>query len=78
MKCRTSSINDSDEENLDGSVLRNEIRALLNKTRGGEFSTTRKNGFGRNGLQAKEFAVSRNRKAIAVLDQGEESSLQPG
>jgi hypothetical protein len=39
MKCRTSSINDSDEENLDGSVLRNEIRALLNKTRGGEFST---------------------------------------
>jgi len=39
MKCRTSSINDSDEKNLDGSVPRNEIHALLNKTRGGEFST---------------------------------------
>src|SRR5262245_7638798 len=31
----------------------------------------------RHGLQAKEFTLPHNREAIAVLDKGEESALQP-
>jgi hypothetical protein len=34
MKGRTWSINDSGEENLDRTMLRNEIHALLNKNEG--------------------------------------------
>jgi len=36
---RRSPINDPDEENLDKTILKNEIHVFLNENRGGEFST---------------------------------------
>src|SRR5881394_3798544 len=37
----------------------------------------REDGSRRNSLQAKELAVPGNREAVTVLDQSEESALQP-